>query len=180
MAGMFEAVMALLIVLAAPPPAGAGLPAPPGGTLDADLTRVYLERAAVEGRQALAELDRDPTRTSAEKAELKRRLAKLRLAVFTTPRTLDACVAAYEKAIPMSRFVFGERDLAADYDEGVRAGAIKVGASQPRPAAGMRGRSARWHREDGAAGVDIEDHLLDPRNGSITKKTVVLVTSLAD
>src|ERR1700730_2638495 len=116
---MLPAVSTLILLLAGSPSPVGGVSAPPGGTLDADLTRVYSERAAVETKEALAQLERDSSRTHAEKNDLKKRLAKLKIAVFTTLRGLDECVAVYEKTVPRSRFIFGERNLAADLEEGV-------------------------------------------------------------
>lgn len=176
----FAFTFALAFVLAGPPSPIPGVPFPPGGEIDPVLTQVFTDRAAVETRQALARLDADTSRTAAEKAELKKRLAKLKIAVFTTPRSLDESVASYERLLPQSRFIFAERNLEADVRDGMKSGAIQADAAALAKSAGQRGRSARWNRADGALEIDIEDHLIDPRTGAISEKTIVLVTSLGD
>ncbi|MCM3878010.1 MAG: hypothetical protein NEA02_16535 [Thermoanaerobaculia bacterium] len=170
----------LALVLAAPVSPSPGIPFPPGGVIDPVLTQVFTDRAAAETRTAIARLDADTSRSAAEKAELRKRLGKLRIAVFTTPKTVDEAVAAYEKQVPEARFIFAERNLEADLVEGMKSGAIQANASAVSKAAGRRARSARWNRADGALEIDIEDRLIDPRSGAILEKTVVLVTSLGD
>ena len=157
-----------------------GIPFPPGGEIDPVLTQVFTDRAAVETRNAIARLDADPSRSAAEKAEIRKRLAKLRIAVFTTPKTVDEVVAAYEKQFADARFIFAERNLEADLMDGMKSGAIQANAAAVEKAAGRRARSARWNRADGALEIDVEDRLIDPRTGAILEKTVVLVTSLGD
>ena len=172
--------LSLALVLAAPVSPIPGVPFPPGGEIDPVLTQVFTDRAAAETRQAVARLDADKSRTAAEKAELKTRLGKLKIAVFTTSKSVDESVAAYERQLPQSRFIFAERDLEADIRDGIKSGAIQADAAAVAKAVGQRGRSARWNRADGALEIDIEDRLIDPRTGAIVVKTIVLVTSLAD
>ena len=172
--------LSLALVLAAPVSPIPGVPFPPGGEIDPVLTQVFTDRAAAETRQALARLDADKSRTAAEKAELKTRLGKLKIAVFTTSKSVDESVAAYERQLPQSRFIFAERNLEADLRDGIKSGAIQANAAAVAKAVGQRGRSARWNRADGALEIDIEDRLIDPRTGAIVVKTIVLVTSLAD
>ena len=172
--------LSLALVLAAPVSPIPGVPFPPGGEIDPVLTQVFTDRAAAETRQALARLDADKSRTAAEKAELKTRLGKLKIAVFTTSKSVDESVAAYERQLPQSRFIFAERNLEADIRDGIKSGAIQADAAAVAKAVGQRGRSARWNRADGALEIDIEDRLIDPRTGAIVVKTIVLVTSLAD
>lgn len=173
-------LLALVLLLAAPASPIPGIPFPPGGEIDAVLTQVFTDRAAVETRSAILRLDGDATRSPAEKAEIRKRLGKLRIAVFTTAKTVDEVVAAYERQVPDSRFVFAERNLEADLRDGMKSGAIQGNASAVAKAAGKRGRSARWNRADGVLEIDVEDRLIDPRSGAILEKTIVLVTSLAD
>ena len=171
----------LALLLAGPPASPVpAVPMPPGGSVDAELTGVYAARAAAEMRSALAQLERDSSRSRAEKDDLKKRISKLKIAVLTSTSSLDEVVAFYEKEIPRARFIFGERDLMSDLNEGIRSGAIKGDPEAARKLAGQRGRSARWNREDGRLEIDIEDTLIDPRDGKVTRKTIVLVTSLAD
>src|SRR5262249_52318849 len=118
------------------------------------------------------------SRSRAEKEELKKRMSRLKIAVFTSPRGLDELVTFYEKEIPQARFVFAQRNLQSDLQEGIRTGAIKADPKTPKKLAGQRGRSARWLGEDGSIEIDIEDTLIDPRNGKVTRKTVVLATGL--
>ena len=172
--------LALAFALAAPVSPIPGVPFPPGGEIDPVLTQVLVDRAAVERREAMARLDADTSRTAAQKADLKKRLLNLKIAVFTTPKSVDECVAAYERQLPQSRFIFAERNLEADLREGIKSGAIQGDEATIAKAVGQRGRSARWHRADGALEIDIEDHFIDPRTGAILVKTIVAVTSLGD
>ena len=174
------AFLALTLVLAAPASPIPGVPFPPGGEIDPVFTQVFTDRAAAETRSAIARLDADTSRSAAEKAELKKRLGKLKIAVFTTAKSVDETVAAYERQIPQARFIFAERNLEADLRDGIKSGAIQADAAAVAKAAGRTGRSARWNRADGALEIDVEDHLIDPRTGAILARTVVLVTSLGD
>jgi hypothetical protein len=167
-----------LLFLAASPIAG--IPLPPDGAVDQVFTEIYSSRAAAETKAALQQLDADSSRSPAEKKEIKKRLEKLKVVVLTTPKTLDEAVAFYEREVKDARFIFAVRNLEADLGEGIRTGAIRGDPSVVAKAAGQRGRSARWNRADGALEIAIEDHLLDPRNGEIVTKTIVLVTSLGD
>ncbi|HQR45272.1 MAG TPA: hypothetical protein PLB02_04645 [Thermoanaerobaculia bacterium] len=185
-------ILALLLAAAAPSPtpAGpsftvapspiAGVPLPPDGAVDEELTRLRTQQADAERKVALAQLDADRSLSSKEKAALRGKLLQMKVAVMTTPRPLDVVAAFYERTVPRAEFVFGVRDLAADLDEAIRAGAIKADPERVREAAGKQGRSARWTREAQRLSIAIEDHLVDPRDGRITKKTVVLVTSFGD
>jgi hypothetical protein len=166
------------LLLAASPIAG--VPLPPDGAVDQVFTEIFASRAAAETRSALAELDADTRRSSAEKKEIRKRLEKLRVVVLTTPKSLDEAVAFYEREVKSAQFLFAVRNLEADLRDGMKTGAIKGDESAVAKAAGQRGRSARWNRADGALEIAIEDHILDPRNGAIITKTVVLVTSLGD
>ena len=174
------AFLALTLVLAAPASPIPGVPFPPGGEIDPVFTQVFTDRAAAETRSAIARLDADTSRSAAEKAELKKRLGKLRIAVFTTAKSVDETVAAYERQIPQARFIFAERNLEADLRDGIKSGAIQADAAAVAKAAGRTGRSARWNRADGALEIDVEDRFIDPRTGAILARTVVLVTSLGD
>ena len=175
-----SSALVLAFILAAPVSPIPGIPFPPGGEIDPVLTQVFTDRAAVETRNAIAQLDADKSRSAAEKAEIRKRLGKLRIAVFTTPKSVDEVVAAYEKQVPEARFIFAERNLEADLLDGMKSGAIQANAAAVAKAAGRRARSARWHRAEGTLEIDVEDHLIDPRSGAILDKTVVLVTSLGD
>ena len=157
-----------------------GVPLPPEGAVEPDLTRIRTEQAAVEREQAIAQLDADRKLSKAEKAAIRRKLASLKTLIMTTMRPLEDVVAFYEKTVPRAEFVFAVRDLAADLEEGVRSGAIQASPERVREAAGRQGRSARWMRESERVSIAVEDHLVDPRDGKITKKTVVLVTSFGD
>jgi hypothetical protein len=175
-----SSALALILVLAAPASPIPRIPIPPGGEIDAALTQAFTDRAAVESRSALARLDADPSRTAAEKSALRKRLSKLRIAVFTTSKSIDETVAAYEKQFAGARFIFIERSLEADLKEGMKSGAIQANAAAVAKAAGRTGMSARFNRADGALEIDVEDRLIDPRTGAILEKTVVLVTMLGD
>jgi hypothetical protein len=174
------AFLALTLVLTAPASPIPGVPFPPGGEIDPVFTQVFTDRAAAETRSTIARLDADTSRSATEKAELKKRLGKLKIAVFTTAKSIDETVAAYERQIPQARFIFAERNLEADLKDGIKSGAIQADAAAVAKAASRTGRSARWNRADGALEIDVEDHLIDPRTGAILARTVVLVTSLGD
>jgi hypothetical protein len=171
-------LLPVLLFLAASPVAG--VPLPPDGAVDQVFTEIYVNRAAVETKAALAQLDADASRSSSEKKEIRKRLEKLKIVVLTTPKTLDEAVAFYEREVKGARFTFAVRNLEADLRDGMKSGAIKGDPSVVAKAAGLRSRSARWNRPDGALEIAIEDHLLDPRTGEILAKTIVLVTSLGD
>jgi hypothetical protein len=172
--------LAVALVLAAPASPIPGVPFPPGGEIDPVFTQVFTDRAAAETRSTIARLDADKSRSAAEKADLKKRLGKLKIAVFTTAKSVDETVAAYERQIPQARFIFAARNLEADLRDGIKSGAIQADAAAVAKAAGRTGRSARWNRADGALEIDVEDALIDPRTGAILDRTVVLVTSLGD
>ena len=182
-------LIALLLAVSAPTPTPSGpsyavipspipgVPLPPEGVVDAELTRLQTRQADVERQQAFAQLDADRKRSKKEKAEIRGKLVSMKLAVMTTTLPLEEVAAFYEKTVPRAEFVFGLRDLGADLDEAIRSGAVKADPERVREAAGKQGRSARWTREAERLSIAIEDHLIDPRDGKITKKTVVLVTS---
>jgi hypothetical protein len=174
---MMPLLPALLFLAASPI---AGIPLPPDGAVDQVFTEIYANRAAAETKSALAQLDADATRSSAEKKEIRKRLEKLKVVVLTTPKTLDDAVAFYEREVKGARFIFAVRNLEVDLRDGMKSGAIQGDVSAVAKAAGQRGRSARWNRADGALEIAIEDHILDPRTGAIVTKTVILVTSLGD
>jgi hypothetical protein len=180
----------LAVPAASPTPAGPsfavvpspipGVPLPPDGAVDAELTRLRMEQADAERQQAFARLDTDRSLSKTQKAEIRGKLVSMKVAVMTTALPIDEVVAFYEATVPRAEFLFGVRDLAADLDEGIRSGAIKADPERVRDAAGKQGRSARWTREAERLSIAIEDHLIDPRDGRITKKTVVLVTSFGN
>ncbi len=158
----------------------AGVPLPPEGAVDADLTRVRTEQAEAERKQALAQLDADRRLSGKEKAALRGKLLQMKVSVMTTPRPLEEVAAFYEQTVPRAEFVFGVRDLRTDLEEAIRAGAIHAGPEQVREATGKVGRSARWTREAERLSIAIEERFLDPRNGRIVPGTVVLVTSFGN
>jgi hypothetical protein len=171
-------LLSFLLFLAASPVAG--VPLPPDGAVDQVFTEIYANRAAAETKAALAQLDADTSRSSAEKKQIKKSLEKLKVVVLTTPKTLDEAVAFYEREVKGARFIFAVRNLEADLKDGMKSGAIKGDPSVVAKAAGQQSRSARWNRADGALEIAIEDRILDPRTGEILAKTIVLVTSLGD
>lgn len=154
-----------------------GVPLPPEGAVDAELTRLRMQQADAERQQAFARLDTDRSLSAKEKAVIRGKLVLMKVAVMTTALPIDEVAAFYEKTVPHAEFLFGVRDLKADLEEGIRSGDIKADPERVREAAGEQGRSARWTREAERLSIAIEDHLIDPRDGRIIKKTVVLVTS---
>ncbi len=171
-------VLALLTLfwLAEPAPVK-GVPAPPGGRFEPEMTKVVSDRAKVEMQSVLAELERSAQPPEA-KAEIRRRLAGLRLAVYTTPRGWEETVAFYEGAPMQLVFLKGERDILGDLREWARSTGVGVDASAEKAWAGKSGRTARWTKDDDTLQVVVEDHLIDPRDGKVSETTVVLVTSL--
>jgi hypothetical protein len=155
----------------------AGVPLPPDGAVDPELTDVRKKQADAERQQALAQLDANRSLSAKEKATLKGKLLQMKVVVMTTALPLEEVAAFYERTVPRAEFAFGVRDLQADLKEAIRAGAIHAGPEQLRAAAGKMGRSARWTREAERLSIAIEDGFLDPRDGRIVSKTVVLVTS---
>ena len=154
-----------------------GVPPPPGGTFEAEITKVASDQGKVEMQGLLAELER-MSQPAEKKAELKRRLAGFKVAVYTTPKSFDETVAFYE-GLPMKVFFLkGERDILADLREYARGAGIAVDPAVDKAWAGKSGRTARWTKDDETLQIVIEDHLIDPRDGKVTPKTVVLVTSL--
>ena len=154
-----------------------GVPPPPGGTFETEITKVVSDRAKVEMQGILAELERmsQPAET---KAEIKRRLAGLKVAVYTTPKSWDETVAFYEGPAMKVVFLKGERDILADLRDYARSAGIAVDPAVEKAWTGKSGRTARWTKDDETLQIVVEDHLIDPRDGKVTPKTVVLVTKL--
>ena len=154
-----------------------GVPPPPGGKYEAEMTKVVSDRAKVEMQALLAQLEQaaQPPET---KKEIRRRLAGLKVAVYTTAKSWDDTVAFYEG--PAMRIVFlkGDRDILGDLRDYARAAGIAVDATAEKAWAGKWGKTARWTKEDESVQIVVEDHLIDPRDGKVTPTTVVLVTSL--
>ncbi len=165
-----------LLWLAEPAPVK-GVPPPPGGRFEAEMTKVVSDRAKVEMQALLADLERT-SQPAGTKAEIKRRLAGLKVAVYTTPKSFDETVAFYEGPAMRAFFLKGDRDILADLREWARTAGIAVDAAVETEWAGKSGRTARWTKEDDSLQVVVEDHLIDPRDGKVTATTVVLVTSL--
>lgn len=154
-----------------------GVPPPPGGKYEAEMTKVVSDRAKVEMQALLDQLEQGAQPPEAKK-EIRRRLAGLKVAVYTTARSWDETVAFYEG--PAMRIVFlkGDRDILGDLRDYARATGIAVDPAAEKAWAGKWGKTARWTKEDESLQVVVEDHLIDPRDGKVTPQTVVLVTSL--
>ena len=154
-----------------------GVPPPPGGRFEAEMTKVVSDRAKVEMQAVLAELERtaQPPET---KAEIRRRLARLSLAVYTTPKGWEETVAFYEGPPMQLTFLKGERDILGDLRDFARGAGIAVDPSTERAWTGKAGKTARWTKDDDTLQVVVESHLIDPRDGKVSPTTVVLVTSL--
>ena len=165
--------------LAASPPV-VSVPPPPGGTYEEGITKVVSSRAQKEMKALLAELEKDASQPAEFKADVKRKLARLKVAVYTTPKSFEETVAFYETSAFRPIFLKGQRDLLADLRENAEAAGGSVDPEVAKAWAGKSGQTARWTRDDNGLQITIEDHLIDPRDGSVTKKTVVLVTSLVD
>jgi hypothetical protein len=175
---MLRAALLGLLLAAGPSPSIPGVPNPPDGVFEEAITKVATERATQEMKAALEKLDKDGSIPEAQKREIKGKLVHLKVAVFTTPKSLDEIVAFYEKEIQPAQFNFGERDILGDAHDLAAASGFKMDPEVEKAWMGKRGRTARWGREDRDLEIDVEDTLIDPRDGKITKKTVVLVTYL--
>lgn len=169
---------ALVQPAASAPPTVGGVEPPPGPTYEAELTKVASEAAQREMRSGLEQVEKDPTVPPDMKAELKKKLARLKLAMYSSTATLDECVNYYEAKIPGSAFTFGVRGTLADVVELSKIAGFPVPASAVSSLEKEQTRSARWNSRDGLLQITVEDHLIDPRDGKVAKKTVVLVTSL--
>ena len=165
-----------LFWLAEPSPVK-GVPTPPGGTFETEITKVVSDRAKVEMQGILAELERmsQPAET---KAEIRRRLAGLKVAVYTTPKSWDETVAFYEGPAMKVVFLKGQRDILTDLQDYARSAGLSVDPAVEKAWAGKSGLTARWTKDDETLQIVVEDHLIDPRDGKVTPKTVVLVTKL--
>ncbi len=154
-----------------------GVPPPPGGRFEPEITRVVSERAKIEMQGLLAELERmsQPAET---KAEIRRRLARLKIAVYTTPNSWTETVDFYEGPPMRVLFLKGERNLLADLQDYARAAGLAVDPAVEKAWVGKSGKTARWTKDDDTLQIVVEDHLIDPRDGKVTATTVVLVTSL--
>ena len=154
-----------------------GVPPPPGGVFETEITKVVSDHAKVEMQGLLAELERmsQPAET---KAEIKRRLAGLKVAVYTTPRSWDETVAFYEGPAMKVVFLKGSRDILADLQDYARSAGLAVDPAVEKAWTGKTGLTARWTRDDETLQIVVEDHLIDPRDGKVTPRTVVLVTKL--
>jgi hypothetical protein len=154
------------------------VPLPPEGALEPELTKAAATRADAEMKAALKVLDGDPSIPADQKREIKAKITRFKIAVFTTAKSFDDTVLFYQKEIVGAQFLIGERDVLGDLQELAATTGIVVPQEAVRDWSGKRGRSARWSRQDKSLEIDIEDTLIDPRDGKISKKTVVLVTSV--
>ena len=169
--------LAAVLFLAASSPIR-GVPLPPDGALAPELTKAASERADAEVKAALKALDGNPSIPAEQKREIRSKIARFKIAVFTTTKDFEETVKFYEKEVTGTPFLFGERDILGDLQELAQTTGLKVAPETTRDWAGKKGRSARWSRGDKSLEIDIEDTLIDPRDGKISKKTVVLVTSV--
>ena len=153
------------------------VPPPPGGKFEPEMTKVVSDRAKVEMQALLDQLEQgaQPPET---KKEIRRRLAGLKVAVYTTAKSWEETVAFYEGPVMRIVFLKGDRDILGDLRDYARATGIPVDAATEKAWAGKWGKTARWTKDDESLQIVVEDHLIDPRDGKVTPKTVVLVTSL--
>ena len=169
------AALALLLATASQVP---GVPAPPEGRYEPELTQVAVERARAEMNALLAALDKDTSQPPAVKAEVKAKLSRLKVAIYTSARPLEECVTFYGDRVKGASFLFAERQVLPDLRELAASGRFTVTPRMEEEWGGRSYRYARWVRDDGTLEIDVEDHVLDPRDGSVTKRTVVMVTSM--
>ena len=163
----------LLFAVAGPVP---GVPAPPGGRFEGEMTAVVAARAAAQMKPLLDEMERDPSQPESVKADIRRKASRLTVAVYTAPGTIDELVAFYSGKVAGASFLFSEREIGKDLAETAQLGGFSLAPAAVKEWEGKKGRSARWARPDGTLEIDIEDHLIDPRDGRVTKQVVVMVT----
>ncbi len=168
------AFTALLLAVAGPIP---GVPAPPDGKFEPELSRIAVTKAEAEMGKLLAELDKDASQPPAAKAEVKARVSRLKVAMYTTPKSIVDCVSFYTKAVKGATFLYAERKVLPDVAELAEAGGFAVPADVEKNWKEKSYKYARWVRDDGGLEIDVEDLLIDPRNGAVSKMTVVMITS---
>lgn len=175
-----EIALLLALLLAATGPAVSGakrVPAPPGGKFEPGITAVVTDRAKAQMKVLVEQFEKDPAQPSAVKAEVRRKASLLSVAVYTTGSTIEEVAIFYTERVPGASFLFAERDIGVDLLETAAGGTFTLPPSTFKAWEGKKGRFARWARPDGALEIDLEDHLIDPRDGRVTKQTVVMVTS---
>ena len=163
----------VLFAVAGPVP---GVPAPPGGRFEAEMTVVVAARATAQMKPLLDEMERDTSQPESVKAEIRKKASRLRVAVYTSPGTIDDLAAFYAGKVPGVSFLFSEREIGKDLAETAQVGGFVLAPAAAKEWQGKKGKSARWARADGTLEIDIEDHLIDPRDGRVTKQLVVMVT----
>jgi DNA-binding NarL/FixJ family response regulator len=166
----------LLLAVAGPVP---NVPAPPKGTFEKELTAVAAQKADLEMKAVLAQIDADPSQPADVRKEAREKASRLKVAVYTTTESIEKCVSFYATAVPGALFLFAERRVVPDVEELAAAGGFSVPEKVRKEWEGKLYHYARWSRDDGTLEIDIEDTLIDPRNGNVTARTVVMVTSLA-
>jgi hypothetical protein len=169
----------VLFALAADPGPVPGIPPPAGGTYEAELSKLAVEKAKSELAAQLEATLKDPALSAADKADVKSRIASvhLRLAIYTTDRSLEETVTFYGQKVKGAVFLVAERNVLLDLAEVAQAGKFQIPHGVEKEWQGKTGRTARWTRDDQMVQISVEDYLIDPRDGRVTKKTVVLVSS---
>jgi len=155
-----------------------GVPPPPDGTYEVEMTKAATDRAMAELKTGLVQLEKDTTIPAETKREIKAKIVRLKIAVFTTTKPFDETVLFYTAQIRDASFIIGDRDVLGDARELAAAIGVHLDPDVEQTWVGKRGRSARWSRQDRSLEIDVEDTLIDPRDAKISKKTVVLVTYL--
>jgi hypothetical protein len=173
------ATLALGTILLAPLQLAGGTPAPPGCVVDADLTKAAADRVALETRQALAQIDADLSMKASEKAELKRKVSRLKVQVCTCSGDVESVVAFYQEKM-QAAFITADRDILHDVRELARTEGFRIDPAVEKEWQGKSGRASRWNRFDGTLEIDVEEYLIDPRTGQVSKKTVLMVTAVED
>lgn len=168
-------VLSVLLAAGGPVP---GVPGPPGGSLDTELTRIAQERAQAETKKMLAEMERDTSLPEATKKEVRSKVSRLKIAIYTTSNKLEDVVGAYAKVIPGASFVFAERNILADVYDIAKEQGVTVPPETDKTWQGKSLRYARWTQEDQSLQIAVEDHLIDPRTAKVSHQTVVMVTSV--
>jgi hypothetical protein len=177
---MFELVTLALLTLIAEPGQVPGVPPPPGAIYETELTKLAAEKAKTELDSQLQAVLKDPSATAEEKAQARTRAQsiRLKLAIYTTDKTLEETIAFYTQKVKGSSFLIAERSVVIDLAEVAQAGNFPVPPAVEKEWQGKNGRTARWTRTDQLLQISVEDYLIDPRDGRVSKKTVVLVTSI--
>lgn len=168
----------LILALGSSPSPVPGVPAPPGGVLEPELTKIANERAQEETKKLLAEMDKDTSQPDSVKKQIRAKLSKLKIAVWVTGSKIEEVTGFYAKDIAGARFLFGERNILGDIADLSKEKGFAISPETEKTYREKVMRYARWTSDDETLQIAVEDHLIDPRNGKVLQQTVIMATSV--